>query len=48
MKQYVMSIHTKNGATVTTPARFALVNRCNRLKRELKNNRATGFKRWGG
>lgn len=47
MKQYVMSIHTKNGATVVTPARFAIASRCARLKRELKSNQGAGFTRWG-
>nr|DAY73706.1 MAG TPA: hypothetical protein [Caudoviricetes sp.] len=47
MRQNVMCIHTKNGATVATPARFAIASRCARLKRELKANKNSGFKRWG-
>lgn len=47
MKQYVMSIHTKSGATVVTPARFAMANRVQRLKRELKANQVATFRRWG-
>ena len=47
MKQSVMAIHTKSGATIATPSRFALVARCKRLKRELVANRGAGFKRWG-
>lgn len=47
MKQYVMGIHTKAGATVVTPARFAMKERCKRLKRELSANKNSGFKSWG-
>lgn len=47
MKQYVMKIHTSNGATVSTPLRFAVKTRCNRLKRELSLNKDSGFRRWG-
>lgn len=45
-RQKVMSIHLKNGATVVTPKGFALKDRCERLKRELKANKKTGFKNW--
>lgn len=47
MKQHVMSIHTKAGATVVTPVRFAMRERCKRLKRELSANKNSGFKSWG-
>ena len=47
MKQKVMKIHTSYGATVVTPARFAMANRVDRLKRELKANKSCGFRRWG-
>lgn len=46
IKQKVMSIHMKNGATVVTPDRFALEKRCERLKRELRSNAKSGFHRW--
>jgi len=46
IKQKVMSIHMKNGATVVTPDGFAIEKRCERLKRELKANANTGFHRW--
>ncbi len=45
--QKVMNIHTSYGATVVTPARFAMLNRVQRLKRELKANKETSFRRWG-
>lgn len=45
MKQYIMPIHTKNGATVVTPDRFALEIRCKRLKRELKANKNSSLSR---
>lgn len=38
-KHYVMPIHTKNGATVCTPDGFAMKQRIERLKRELRINR---------
>ncbi len=38
MKHYVMPIHTKNGATVCTPDGFAMKQRIERLKRELRIN----------
>ena len=47
MKQRVMSIHTSTGSTVVTPARFAMTDRVQRLKRELKSNKDTSFRRWG-
>lgn len=39
LKHYVMPIHTKNGATVCTPNGFAMKQRIERLKRELRINR---------
>ena len=39
LKYYVMPIHTKNGATVCTPDGFAMKQRIERLKRELRTNR---------
>ncbi|URY10863.1 hypothetical protein [Shigella phage ESh6] len=39
LKYYVMPIHTKNGATVCTPDGFAMKQRIERLKRELRINR---------
>lgn len=39
MKHYVMPIHTSNGATVCTPDGFAMKQRIERLKRELRINR---------
>ena len=39
MKHYVMPIHTSNGATVCTPDGFAMQQRIERLKRELRINR---------
>lgn len=39
MKYYVMPIHTYNGATVCTPDGFAMKQRVERLKRELRINR---------
>lgn len=39
LKHYVMPIHTKNGATVCTPDGFAMKQRIERLKRELRTNR---------
>lgn len=47
MNQYIMPIHFKNGATVSTPDKFAMKQRCLRLKRELKKNKLSTFKRWG-
>ncbi len=47
MKQQVMKIHTTTGATIVTPSYFAMSNRCNRLKRELKANKSSTFRRWG-
>ena len=47
MKQKIMAIHTSTGSTVVTPKKFALVERCKRLKRELKANKNSGFTRWG-
>lgn len=39
LKHYVMPIHTSNGATVCTPDGFAMKQRIERLKRELRINR---------
>lgn len=39
LKHYVMPIHTPNGATVCTPDGFAMKQRIERLKRELRTNR---------
>lgn len=39
LKHYVMPIHTPNGATVCTPDGFAMKQRIERLKRELRINR---------
>lgn len=39
LKHYVMPIHTRNGATVCTPNGFAMKQRIERLKRELRINR---------
>lgn len=42
INSYVMPIHLKNGATVTTPSRFAIKCRIRRLQRELRiNNQPT-------
>mgnify|MGYP004723619021 FL=1 len=46
MNQKVMPIHFKNGSTVCTPDRFAMKQRCERLKRELKANKETFLKSW--
>jgi len=40
LKSKVMPIHNASGHTVCTPDGFALKARCERLKRELKANRA--------
>jgi len=47
MKQYVMKIHFKSGATVCTPDLYAIKQRCKRLKAELKRNKDCGFRQWG-
>lgn len=39
LKHYVMPIHTPNGSTVCTPDGFAMKQRIERLKRELRINR---------
>lgn len=39
LKHYVMPIHTSNGATVCTPDGFAMKQRIELLKRELRINR---------
>ena len=39
LKHYVMPIHTPNGSTVCTPDGFAMKQRIERLKRELRTNR---------
>ncbi len=47
MKQYVMKIHFKSGATVCTPDLYAIKQRCKRLKAELKRTKDCGFRQWG-
>ena len=38
MNTHIMPIHNKAGHTVVTPDRFALKARCERLRRELRQN----------
>ena len=47
MKQYVMKIHFKSGATVCTPDGYAMAQRCKRLKAELKRNQKSIIRVWG-
>lgn len=39
LKHYVMPIHTSTGSTICTPDGFAMKQRIERLKRELRINR---------
>lgn len=42
VNSYTMPIHLSNGSTVVTPFRFAIKQRVERLKRELRINKARG------